>query len=115
MPLNFVCRTVTLEQVLRCSFGLNKTEISILRHLLYQKEEENIEEIMKQVKKDRTTIQRGVKRLFQKELLKRRQLNLKDGGYVFIYSARPKAELKEKNNKIFHTFQEMVGAEIQKW
>jgi predicted transcriptional regulator len=115
MTLNFVCRLITLEQILHCSFGLNKTEISILKHLLSTKNEETIEEIMKEVSKDRTTVQRAVKRLFEKELIKRRQLNLGKGGYQFIYSSKPKSELKEKVFKIFHTFEENVGAEIQKW
>jgi len=115
MALNFVCRVISLEQILHCSFGLNKTEINILKHLLYIKEEETIEEIMKSVKKDRTTIQRSVKKLHERDLIKRRQLNLEKGGYVFIYSSKPKQEMKEKVRKIFHNFEDMVDAEIQKW
>lgn len=56
---------------------------------------------MKAASKDRTTIQRAVKRLFEKELIKRRQLNLEKGGYQFIYSSKPKSELKEKVFKIY--------------
>ncbi|MFA6462195.1 MAG: helix-turn-helix domain-containing protein [Candidatus Woesearchaeota archaeon] len=115
MPLNFICRIITLEQILHCSFSLNKTEILVLKHLLYSKEEETIEEIIKHVKKDRTTIQRSVKKLHEKDLIKRRQLNLEKGGYVFIYSSKPKQELKDKVKKIFHGFEDMVDAEIQKW
>jgi len=115
MALNFVCKIITLEQILKCSFGLNKTEIVILKHLLDIKEEETIEDIITSVKKDRTTIQRSVKRLFEKELIKRRQINLDKGGYVYVYSYRPKAELKEKVSKIFEQFKEMVGNEVQKW
>lgn len=115
MVLNFVCRVVTLEQVLRCSFSLNKTEIAILKYLLEKKEELTIEEIMKKIKKDRTTIQRGVKRLFEQDLIKRRQINLAKGGYVFVYSPKSKRELKEKVYKIFESFKESVGKEIQKW
>jgi predicted transcriptional regulator len=115
MGLNFVCRIITLEQVLRCSFGLNKTELAIMKHLLKEREEKTIEEIMKKIKRDRTTIQRGVKKLFEKDLIKRRQINLKNGGYIFVYSCRPKSELKEKVYKIFESFKETVGKEIQRW
>jgi predicted transcriptional regulator len=115
MPLNFVCRIISLEQILHCSFGLNKTEILILKHLLYSKEEETIEEVMKSIKRDRTTIQRSVKKLHERDLIKRRQLNLDKGGYVFIYSSKPKQELKDKVRKILHNFEDMVDAEIQKW
>src|SRR3989339_1308549 len=115
MVMNFICKVVTLEQILKCSFGLNKTEIMILKHLTEEKEELSIEDIIKKVKKDRTTIQRGVKKLFGKELIKRRQVNLTSGGYVFIYSAKPKQELKEKIFKIFDNFKGMVGTEVNHW
>ena len=115
MGLNFVCRIVTLEDILKCSFGLNKTEIATMKFLLEEKEELTIEEIMKKIKRDRTTIQRGVKHLFEKDLIKRRQINLDKGGYVFIYSSKPKNELKEKIIKIFDGFKESVGNEIQRW
>ncbi len=115
MGINFVCRVIKFEDILRCSFGLNKTEIAIMKFLLEEKEELTIEEIMKKIKRDRTTIQRGVKRLFEKELIKRRQINLDKGGYVFIYSSKPKQELKDKVFKIFESFKESVSKEIQKW
>ena len=115
MGIDFVCRVIALEDILKCSFGLNKTEIAIMKFLLEEKEELTIEEIMKKISRDRTTIQRGVKRLFEKDLIKRRQINLDKGGYVFIYSSKPKAELKDKVFKIFESFKENVGKEIQKW
>lgn len=115
MTMNFVCRLITIEDVLKCSYGLNKTEISILRYLIEEKEELNIEEIQKKIKKDRTTIQRSVKKLFEQELIKRRQINLDKGGYVFVYAPKAKSELKEKVYKIFESFKVAVGKEIQKW
>jgi len=30
MVMSFICKIVTLEQILKCSFGLNKTEIMVL-------------------------------------------------------------------------------------
>jgi len=86
-----------------------------MKYLLKEKEEKTIEEIMTKIKKDRTTIQRSVKKLFEKELIKRRQINLEKGGYVFVYSPKPKKELKEKVYKIFESFKDMVGKEIQQW
>jgi len=115
MAMNFVCRLITIEDVLKCSYGLNKTEISILKYLIEEKEELNIEEIQKKIKKDRTSIQRSVKKLFEQDMVKRRQINLDKGGYVFIYSSKPKNELKEKIIKIFDGFKESVGNEIQRW
>lgn len=115
MGMNFVCRLITIEDILKCSYGLNKTEISLLKYLIEEKEELNIEEIMKKVKKDRTTIQRGVQKLVEKDLIKRRQINLEKGGYLYVYSSKPKNELKDKVMKIFDGFKETVGNEIQRW
>ena len=68
MGIDFVCRIIALEDILKCSFSLNKTEIAIMKFLLEEKEELTIEEVMKKIRRDRTTIQRGVKRLFEKGL-----------------------------------------------
>jgi len=105
MGMNFVCRLITIEDILKCSYGLNKTEIALLKYLIEEKEELEIEEIMKKIKKDRTTIQRGVYKLVEKDLIKRRQINLQ----------KPKSELKDKVMKIFDGFKETVGNEIQRW
>ncbi len=115
MAMNFVCRLITVEDILKCSFGLNKTELAVMKHLLEEKEEFTIEDIQKRIKKDRTTIQRAVKDLFEKNLIKRRQINLENGGYQFVYSPKAKNELKEKVYKIFENFKEAMGKEIQKW
>jgi len=115
MTLDFVCRTFTLEELLRCSFNLNKTELSILKYLLNEKEEKTIEEITKKLQKDRTTIQRSISILLEQELITRRQINLKTGGYIFIYAAKSKEVLKEKVYKIFESFKEKVDKEIKSW
>lgn len=115
MSLNFMCKEITLEEILKCSFGLNKTELKITKALLEDYEEKTIEEVKEKIKKDRTTIQRAVKRLFEKNLIKRRQISLEKGGYLFVYSPYPKKELKEKVYKIFESFKEKVGEEIGKW
>jgi predicted transcriptional regulator len=115
MNLNFACRTITLEQILKCSFNLNKTEIKILKILLDDKEEKSIDDLKKVVKKDRTTIQRALKRLHERSLIKRRQINLQKGGYTFVYSPNPKSDLKSKINEIFESFRNTVNKEISRW
>jgi predicted transcriptional regulator len=115
MVMNFMCKILKLEDILKCSFGLNKTEIALLKYLLEEKEEKTIEAIKLKINKDRTTIQRAVKHLFEKELIKRYQKNLEKGGYIFVYSSSPKQELKDKVYKIFESFKEKVGEEIRTW
>ena len=115
MALNFICKLFTIEQILRCSFNLNKTELAVLKCLLEEKTELTIEEIQKKINKDRTTLQRSVKKLFEKELIRRRQINLDKGGDLFVYSPKPKNNLKEEVYKTFEAFKETVGKEIQRW
>ena len=47
MAMNFVCRLITVEDILKCSFGLNKTELAVMKHLLEEKEEFTIEKNQK--------------------------------------------------------------------
>lgn len=115
MGINFACQTITLEQILKCSFNLKKTDMNVLKILLESREEMSIEDIIKFVDKDRTTIQRAVKNLFEKELIKRRQINLEKGGYTFVYSAKPKSDLRTKVMQIFDSFRDSVENEITHW
>ena len=114
MELNFACKKFPIEQVLRCSFGLSNPEFRILKVLL-SKGERSVEEIGDELGKDRTTIQRSIKNLVQKKLVKRKQYNLENGGYQFYYLPQDKEEIKEKIKEHFVQFSSMVREEVEKW
>ncbi len=103
-----------MDQVLRCAFGLSNPEFRILKVLL-AKGEHAVEEIATALGKDRTTIQRAIKGLVEKQLVKRRQYNLDSGGYVYHYLPQDKEEIKKKVQEHFEGFSKMIKEEIERW
>ncbi len=113
--VQFACKTIPVEQILKCSFGLNKTEVVVLKRIFNETEEIEMPELIKKIKKDRTTIQRALKNLTTKNLLIRRQINLERGGYVYTYKVRDKNEVKNEITEIFNAFAEKVKFELENW
>lgn len=113
--INFACKKISIEQILRCGFGLNKTEYKILKYLLNTESEAEIEDIAKSIKKDRTTTQRAIKKLVESSLVFRRQINLSPGGFRFVYSVKNKADVKKKAYSSLCSFQDLVENELKKW
>lgn len=114
IEVNFACKKFPIDQVLRCTFGLSNPEFKILKVLLAQGES-SVEEIAKVLGKDRTTIQRAIKGLVRKDLVKRRQYNLESGGYQYYYYPQNKEAIKQRIQKQFERFSQLVHREIENW
>ncbi len=113
MSLEFACKVFKVDEVLRCSFGLNKTEYLILRKLLTKELSAN--QLSKFIKKDQSTIQRSLKKLLAKKLVKRRQVNLSKGGYEFLYKTISKEVIKNQMREMFDNFKKLVTNTINEW
>ncbi len=117
--LSFACKSVRFDDLLKCSFDLNKTDYEIFLFLLdrkyIQKSGMTVNEIAKHLKKERTVIQKSIKRLFEKNLIRRFQLNLEHGGYRFYYSVIDKKDVKNKMLKIINSWSSNVEAAITRW
>ncbi len=114
MEINFACKRFPIEQVLRCSFGLSGPEFRILK-VLMAKGERSVEEVAETLGKDRTTIQRSMKSLVAKGLVRRRQYNLDSGGYQYHYLPQEKERVKARIQEHFARFSRMVKEEIEGW
>jgi len=114
IEINFACKTFPINNVLKCSFGLTTTEFEVLKILL-KKNESSVDEIATLLGKNRTTIQRSIKPLINKNLIKRKQYNLDGGGYQYYYSPAHKEEIKKRIRNEFQSFTEKVTNEIEKW
>jgi len=114
MELNFACKRFPIDQVLRCSFGLSQPEFTILKILL-SKGEKSVEELAELLEKDRTTVQRAIKPLLAKGLVKRRQYNLESGGYQYYYQPQDKEAVKKRIQEHFDHFSRTVREEIERW
>ena len=63
---------------------------------------------------ERTSIQKAVKTLLSKNLVKRFQMNLSGGGYTYLYKIENRNEIKSRMKKIVHDWYKSVEKEIDK-
>ena len=95
--IDFACKKFDLEEVIRCSLNLTKTEFKILEYLMKNSDKKfTTQEISKIFKIGLSTSQKAINEINKKNLIKRSQKNLGKGGYVFIYSIKEKPILKQK-------------------
>ena len=98
-----------------CSFSLNKTEYNLFTFLLTQDEPLCTSTIGEMTGKDRTTIQKAVKKLVSQDLINKHQVNLDTGGYTFVYSIKNKQFIKQTMLDIVNKWHSAVVDEIKKW
>lgn len=113
--ISFACKPVSLQDIVMCSFDLNKTEYSLLVFLLEQEEALTVQDIALKRTYERSTVQKAISSLLSKELIERRQLNLSTGGYRFIYAIKDKDELKTKIRQIVDGWYKQVTNAIDTW
>ncbi|MBT4257727.1 MarR family transcriptional regulator [archaeon] len=114
--MDFACKKIELKELIRCSFSLTKSEFIIIDFLIKnEKEEFSSKEISTNLKLDLSTVQRALKKMHSKELLRRGQKNLSPGGYIYFYQIKNKSEIKKKLGEIINSWAKGVENEIKKW
>ncbi len=110
--IDFACRQFSIWEVIKCSLGLTKSDLSALKIFLDREEWLSSAEISESLASNLTTAQRAVKRLFEKDLIQRRQKNLENGGYVFLYRIKGRADLSDKVLGIISNWTSTVKKEL---
>ncbi|MFO7711005.1 MAG: helix-turn-helix domain-containing protein [Candidatus Woesearchaeota archaeon] len=113
--LNFACKTFDMQDIIRCSLGLSKSECRLLNFLLGEHEALTTSEIAKRLDIDRTTVQKSIKALVEKDVVKRLQENLDKGGYIFRYIIKDKDIIRNKIKRNVSFWYENVMAGLEKW
>lgn len=113
--ITFACKKIKQEDLIRCSFSLNKAEYRILILLMEKKRAYNTNQISKRMQWGRTNIQKALKGLLRKKLVKRNKQNLPRGGYIFSYEVNDKRYIKERLRAVLHTWYEGAEREIDSW
>lgn len=109
--ITFACKVIKKEEIVRCTFNLSKTEYTVLEFFFKTKGKHTVMDISKKLKLERTTVQKAIKKLMKKRLLKRTRENLKGGGYVFLYELESAEKIKRR---IKHTVSEWYKNVIKK-
>ena len=112
--INFACKLIPFEDIIRCAFGITKTEYNIFEFLT-KKQDITVEDMTEELKKDRTTIQKAVKSLVDKGIVIRRQRNIDMGGYQYIYSLKDKQELKKQIKEIIKSWIISAINKVENW
>jgi predicted transcriptional regulator len=108
--IDFACKRITKEDVLRCSFSLNKTEYTALLFLL--KKSGSIKQISLETNLDRTTIQKALKQLLEKQIIIRKRDNKKGASY--FYCLKNKSDFKKEINSRLNLWYNSVKKEIER-
>lgn len=115
LAVSFACKTIDLQDILRCSFNLNKTEYNLLLFLMKQSESLCASSIGEMVSKDRTTIQKAIKHLLDSDLVHKHQVNLDQGGYIFVYKIKDKEYLRTRILEVVNSWHNSVVNEVKNW
>lgn len=114
--IDFACKSFKLEEVIRCGLGITKSEFIILNFFINNKSKYfSTTEVSKSTKLDITTVQKAVKKLHQLNIISRSQVNIKEGGYQFLYQIKPRGEIKAIVMNIIKNWSNKVEQELDKW
>ena len=113
--VSFSCHHINFKDLVMCSFSLNKTEYNLLLFLLNQQDSLSATQIGEVMKKDRTTIQKAIKKLFGKQLVLKHQVNLDTGGYTFVYKVKDREYIRKTILDIVNVWYANVVESVSKW
>jgi len=86
------------DDMIQCIFNLNNLDLKVY-HIIKEKKEQKISNIAQILKKDRSTIQRSIKRLISCGLFKKKINKLSKGGYFYTYQLNEDKIIKQKIEK----------------
>lgn len=113
--IDFACKQFNLNDIIKCGLGLTKSEFRVMEYFLSHKNECRSSSISENLELNLTTVQKAVKRLFEKKIIIRHQKNLSGGGYVYTYSCNSKFEIKRIIKNVIRSWGERVEEEVDKW
>jgi len=113
--IDFACKKLDIEEVIKCSLALSKSDYKILKYLMENNSAHSTEKLASKVGLDKSTVQRSVKKLREKGLVSRGQINQSVGGYLFTYKIKEKEKIRKMITKIIDSWVENVHFEIRNW
>lgn len=114
--IDFGCKKFNVNEVIKCSLGLTKAEFEIFNYMLDSgKEECSSSSMAERQDLDLSTVQRTLKKLMDKEIVKRRQVNLSNGGYEYFYRINNRKQICDKIILIINDWSSKVEKEVKQW
>ncbi|MEA3329785.1 MAG: winged helix-turn-helix transcriptional regulator [Nanoarchaeota archaeon] len=114
--IDFACRQFNLDDIIKCSLGLTKTEFKIMDYFLENKFPKiTTLLISKKLDLNLTTVQKAVKKLYEKKIILRHQKNLEGGGYIYTYESNSRQDIRKIIRKIIEEWFNKVNKKINNW
>ena len=114
--VDFACKEFEIEAVIKCGLNLTKADLQVLKHFLqFGQEWLKTEEIAAELKLNLSTVQRSVKKLYERNILIRSQNNMDGGGYFFVYKVRSKKDIRKLIMEIVNSWVKRVDTELEAW
>lgn len=113
--IDFACRRFELEEIIRCGLNLTKADFNLLEFLMKNSQNEySTSDIAKKLNLDLSTIQRSIKKIYDKNFLTRSQINL-HRGYVFLYRIKSKKIVKDLIMSIINNWVKSFEDNLKRW
>lgn len=112
--MKFACRKISLEEILKCSFNFNKTEFKVFKAVVKKNEPISVNELSKIVNLTKSSVQKAIKKLIEKEIVERKQVNKKRGGFYYKYYLKNKEVFKQKLINKINNWSSSIKKEIER-
>ncbi|MFW5746507.1 MAG: helix-turn-helix domain-containing protein [Nanoarchaeota archaeon] len=114
--IDFACTEFRLDEIIKCGLGLTKAEYQIFTFLVEHGDDAYTTDMLeKGLDLDRTTIQRTVKKLHERQVVERHQRNQEGGGYFYLYQSKPKPAIRKVFLDIVHNWMRTVETHLKEW
>lgn len=114
--IDFACRQFDLKDILKCSLGLTKAEFRVFEFFIKNQDKKYTSlDISNKMHLDITTIQKSLKKLFEKNIIVRIQKNLSNGGYIYYYEIKNKNFISQIVLDTINSWQKKVEFELNSW
>ncbi len=112
--IDFTCKKVTLKDLVQCNYNLNESEYLIFAEIIKSKKGMSVKELVEKIQKDRTTVQKILTKLLNRQLLVKRQINL-DRGFMFVYFSKNKDEIVDEIELNVESYFAKIKESLTKW
>ena len=114
--IDFACKQFSIDEIIKCGLGLSKADFVIMNFLIQHNELNfTTTEVSIKLGLNLTTVQRSVKKLYEREVVVRTQQNLDNGGYVYFYRIKDKSQLRSLIKDIIDGWVVKFHNELKKW
>ena len=113
--MEFACKQIDLDEVVKCSLGLTRAEYRVFKKYMALKKQVTLAALSQKTDLDRTTVQKASLKLVERGLLSRFQRNRIRGGYEFLYSIADRNKIRLKVRGIVKSWWEAVDDNLQYW